>query len=91
MTQLDLDWQISKECVKERTAVIFNNELLADVHFLVGSGSSQRRIPAHKFILVTGSPVFYAMFYGGLAQDTEEVAIPDVEAQAFLNLLRWVR
>ena len=90
MTQLDPDWQVSKKCIKERTAVMFNNELIADVHFIVGSGSNQRRIPAHKFIMVTGSPVFYAMFYGGLAEDKKEVTIPDVDPQAFFNLLRWV-
>ena len=90
MTELDSDWQVSKKCIKERTAVMFNNELIADVHFMVGSESTQRRIPAHKFILVTGSPVFYAMFYGGLAEDKNEVTIPDVEPQAFLKLLQWV-
>ena len=90
MTQLDPDWQVSKKCIKERTAVMFNNELIADVHFIVGSGLTRRRIPAHKFILSTGSPVFYAMFYGGLVGDREEVTIPDVEPQAFLNILRRV-
>ena len=89
MTQLDPDWQVYKTCIKERTAVLFNNELLADVHFKVGSRSTLR-IPAHKLILATGSPVFYAMFYGGLAEDKKEVAIPDVEPQAFLNMLQWV-
>ena len=67
---------------------MFNNELIADVHFIVGAGSTQRRIPAHKFILATGSPVFYAMFYGRLAGCKEEFTIPDVEPQAFLNLLQ---
>ena len=90
MTELGPDWQVSKKCMKERISVMFNNELLADVHFIVGSGSSQRRIPAHKFILATGSPVFYAMFYGELAEDKKEVTIPDVEPQAFLELLEWV-
>ena len=67
---------------------MFNNELIADVHFIVGSKSAQCRIPAHTFILVTGSPVFYAMFYGRLAADKKEVTIPDVEPQAFLNMLQ---
>ena len=90
MTQPYSDWQASKCNMKERHTVMFNNELLADVHFIVGSGSDQRRIPAHKYMLVTGSSVFYAMFYGGLAETNREISIPDVEPQAFLNLLRWV-
>ena len=90
MTQLDPNWQVSKKSIKERISVMFNNGLIADVHFIVGSGSTQRRIPAHKFILATGSPVFYAMFYGGQGEDKHEVTIPDLEPQTFLKLLRWV-
>lgn len=45
-------------------------------------------IPAHKYILATGSSVFYAMFYGGLAENKQEIKVPDVEPTAFLTLLR---
>lgn len=48
-------------------------------------------IPAHKYILATGSSVFYAMFYGGLAENKQEIKVPDVEPTAFLTLLRYVR
>lgn len=47
-------------------------------------------IPAHKYILATGSSVFYAMFYGGLAENKQEIKVPDVEPSAFLTLLRYV-
>lgn len=40
------NWQISKRSLKERFEFLFNNEALADVHFIVGSESA--RIPAHK-------------------------------------------
>lgn len=45
-------------------------------------------IPAHKYVLATGSSVFYAMFYGGLAENKEEIEVPDVEPSAFLALLK---
>ena len=68
---------------------MLKNDLLADVYFTVGSDSStQRRIPAHKCILVTGSSVFYAMFCGSLAEKKKEITIPDVEPHAFINLLK---
>lgn len=47
-------------------------------------------IPAHKYVLATGSPVFHAMFYGGLAEPRAEVDVPDVEPSAFLALLKSV-
>jgi len=40
--------------------------------------------------LATGSSVFYAMFYGGLADTKEEIEVPDVEPIAFLTLLRSI-
>ena len=85
--QLDHNWQASKASVRERNAVMFNNDLMSDVHFLVGH-SGQLRIPAHKYVLATGSSVFYAMFYGGLADTSKDITIPDVEPAAFLNLLK---
>lgn len=51
------------------------------------SGHTQA-IPAHKYVLATGSSVFYAMFYGGLAENTKDIEVPDVEPAAFLALLR---
>ena len=51
------------------------------------SGHTQT-IPAHKYVLATGSSVFYAMFYGGLAESSEEILVPDVDPSAFLILLK---
>ena len=90
MTQPDPYWQTSKSNMKERNAVMFNNELQADVHFIVGSGSNKQRIPVHKYILLTGSPVFHAMLCSRPTDEKKEIAIPDVEPQAFLMLLKWV-
>lgn len=40
--------------------------------------------------MATGSSVFYAMFYGGLAECKQEIEVPDVEPSAFLTLLKYV-
>lgn len=45
-------------------------------------------IPAHKYVLATGSSVFYAMFYGGLPENKRDIEVPDVEPAAFLALLK---
>ncbi|CAM1293995.1 BTBD6 (predicted) [Pycnogonum litorale] len=70
---------------------MFNNELMSDVHFVVGMKEVSERIPAHKYVLTTGSPVFYAMFYGGLAGDNgADIEIPDVAPIAFCTLLKYI-
>lgn len=46
------------------------------------------RIPAHKYILATGSSVFFTMFYGGLPEMKDDIEVSDVEPSAFLTLLR---
>uniref|UniRef100_A0A9L0JS42 BTB domain containing 6 n=2 Tax=Equus TaxID=9789 RepID=A0A9L0JS42_EQUAS len=73
-----------------RNALMFNNELMADVHFIVGPPGAAQRVPAHKYVLAVGSSVFYAMFYGDLAEVKSEIHIPDVEPAAFLILLKYM-
>nr|CAH7725200.1 unnamed protein product [Callosobruchus chinensis] len=87
---LDPNWQATKSTVRERNAAMFNNDLMADIRFLVGTPGSTQLIPAHKYVLATGSSVFYAMFYGGLAECKEEIEVPDVEPSAFLTLLKYL-
>lgn len=64
---------------------------MANVYFNVGSDlGPAKKFPAHKYVLATGSTVFYAMFFGGLADDKEVIDVPDVEPVAFLTMLRQV-
>ncbi|XP_013142822.1 PREDICTED: BTB/POZ domain-containing protein 2-like [Papilio polytes] len=84
------NWQATKTTVKERLSFLFNNEILSDVHFIVGRDANQQVIPAHKFVLSVGSAVFDAMFNGVLATKSEEVELPDVEPAAFLHLLKFL-
>ncbi|BES88179.1 Hypothetical protein NTJ_00985 [Nesidiocoris tenuis] len=84
------NWQASKSSLKDRFAYLFNNEILSDVHFLVGREPARQRIPAHKLVLTAGSAVFDAMFNGTLATTAPEIEVPDVEPAAFLALLRFL-
>ena len=81
-------------------------EALADVHFLVQKRECNdpektslnkddpnvERIPAHKLILGIGSQVFHAMFFGTGSQMliSDEIEIPDVELEAFKQMLRYL-
>lgn len=75
--------------MRERNKAMFNNDLMADITFVVGGiDDTVQTIPAHKYVLATGSSVFYAMFFGGLADTKDEIKVPDVEPMAFLTLLK---
>ncbi|XP_031620821.1 BTB/POZ domain-containing protein 6 isoform X2 [Contarinia nasturtii] len=86
----DPNWQATKPTVRERNAAMFNNELMSDISFIVGSDDNIQTIHSHKYVLATGSSVFYAMFYGGLAENKKEIKVPDVEPSAFLTLLKYL-
>ena len=68
----DDHWQTKCLTINERTTFIFNNELLSDVKLIApvsnSKNDSREMIPAHKFVLAIGSPVFYAMFFGEMAE-----------------------
>ena len=88
-------WQTECSTISERTKFIFNNELLSDVKFIVPASNineseSRKIIPAHKFVLAIGSPVFCAMFYGKMAESTDSITLPDCEYDSLLEFFRYL-
>ena len=87
-------WQTKCFTISERTRFIFNNELLSDVKFIVpvsiSESESQKMIPAHKFVLAIGSPVFCAMFFGEMAETENSIELPDCEYESLLELFRYL-
>ncbi|KAJ3607177.1 hypothetical protein NHX12_026690 [Muraenolepis orangiensis] len=83
-------WQTAHPTLRERNALMFNSEHMADVLFIVGLPGESQRVPAHKYVLAVGSSVFGAMFYGDLAEGELEIHIPDVEPAAFLIMLKYM-
>ena len=97
MATLDDNWQTKRSTISERTKFIFNNELLSDVKFVVPAShneserrKSQKCISAHKFILAISSPVFYAMFYGEMAETSGTIQLPDCDYESLLELFRFL-
>lgn len=82
----NLLWVENSVCVENCFVEYF--KMFISVFKLFMPADCVQTIPAHKYILATGSSVFYAMFYGGLAENKQEIKVPDVEPSAFLTLLR---
>ena len=87
-------WQsTARSTIRERCKSIFNQDLLSDVKFVVRDSkgeSKSKNIPAHKFVLAISTPVFYAMFYGELAETKDSVEISDCEYDSLLELFRFI-
>ena len=73
---------------------MLNNHLFSDVKFVVrqsdGESESKKLIPAHKFVVSIGSPVFEAMFYGELAETRDSIELPDCEYESLMELFRYM-
>jgi len=94
MAVVEEHWQTRCSAIAERTTFIFNTEFLSDVKFVVpastGESESKRVIPAHKFVLAISSPVFYAMFYGQIAETKNSIELPDGEYESLLEMFRYL-
>lgn len=82
------DWQVECLKIKQRGAYLLQSGLWSDCSFLVGSEPNQVVVAGHKLFLAMASPVFEAMFYGGMADEgNEPIPILDVQPEAFKALL----
>lgn len=68
---------------------MYLNSDFADVHFTFPNDDQSEKVPAHKAILASASPVFAAMFFGPL-KEADIVKITDSYADAFKEFLQIV-
>ena len=88
-SQSDQDWQLTKKTVLERNWHMFNNPVMSDITFTCGE-SERKYFYAHKYVLATSSPVFYAMFYGNLAEKNSVLHLPDTDEESLEAFLRFL-
>nr|XP_018900417.1 PREDICTED: BTB/POZ domain-containing protein 1-like [Bemisia tabaci]XP_018900418.1 PREDICTED: BTB/POZ domain-containing protein 1-like [Bemisia tabaci]XP_018900419.1 PREDICTED: BTB/POZ domain-containing protein 1-like [Bemisia tabaci]XP_018900420.1 PREDICTED: BTB/POZ domain-containing protein 1-like [Bemisia tabaci] len=82
----DEDWRVTS--LSDRQEIALRENLFTDVCFIVGT--EEKRIPAIRSILSLGSSVFAAMLSERWSSDESEIAVPDVEPDAFYELLRFI-
>jgi len=95
MAEHQAAWQENKS-LRERNRYMLDNEIACDVSFEIcspgGSTANVVLVRAHKAFLVAASPVFEAMFCGGMAEarpNSGNVKIPDIEEKTFIEMLRF--
>ena len=81
-------WQAKRSTVLERSKYMFDNpDLISDIKFAFPNKTT---IAAHKYVLSVSSPVFFAMFYGVLAERGDIIKITDCDPDAFSHFLRFL-
>ncbi|XP_076178547.1 BTB/POZ domain-containing protein 1 isoform X2 [Ptiloglossa arizonensis] len=87
---LPCDWQINKQNLSERGQYLLETGQWSDCNFIVGQEPHQQTLKGHKLFLAMSSPVFEAMFFGGIAEKNDPISIPDVQPEAFKALLEYI-
>ena len=84
------DWQTGATRLAERGKHLLDTGVWSDCEFIVGIAPNMKIFHCHKLLLAMASPVFEAMFFGGLAETRREIKIPDVQPEAFSALLSYI-
>ena len=88
------DWQSTRETLRERNKFMFLNPMISDISFVVQDATKEEgatvTLPAHKYVLAISSPVFFAMFYGGVAEVRDRIELPDCNSESLTEFLRFI-
>lgn len=84
------DWQVTKTTVCERGQQLLETGQWSDCKFIVGTEPHQQAFDGHKVFLAMSSPVFEAMFFGGMAEKEGPIHIFDVQPEGFKALLEYI-
>ncbi|XP_033748490.1 BTB/POZ domain-containing protein 6-like [Pecten maximus] len=83
------NWRNGKT-LKQCNRYILEQEIGCDIHFIVGPPDNQKRIGAHKCILMARSDVFFAMFEGLMAGPDSLITVPDIDPFTFKKMLLYI-
>lgn len=92
----EIGWQ-SEKTLAECMRYMLDNEIAADVCFEIGPpGGATVNVRAHKYMLISRSPVFEALFCSGMTEckkeekgeKEEKIRIEDIDADSFKLFLR---
>lgn len=80
--------QFSSSIAIEFVSNMYLKSNFADVHFEFSNDGQAEKVPAHKAILATASPVFRQMLFGPL-KEGDVIKLPDTTVGAFKEFLQF--
>ena len=86
------DWQHGKK-VLDCNKYMFENSIECDINFTFPSSDGHKEAPflsAHKYVLMSRSPVFFAMLAGPARDESGWISIEDINVESFREMLRSV-
>ncbi len=87
------DWQLGKN-VLECNKYMFENSIECDITFTFQPSDRKETnmegqlLSAHKYVLISRSPVFFAMLAGPARDESGLVGIEDIDIDSFREMLR---
>ncbi len=87
MEKGEQDWQNNKT-VLECNQYMLEKQLDCDITFTFPE--EDNIINAHKFVLISRSPVFYAMLAGPARDESGKISIEDINHDCFWQMLWYV-
>jgi len=90
MADLNRGWQ-DRKSLAQCNAYMLENGIACDVKIKCHTQDGKVvMLQAHKYILVSRSPVFEAMFCGSYQESSDSIEITDIEPDVFKEVLRCV-
>ena len=77
----------------ERNKYMFNNSFTSDIKFRFGSNQTGEIFYAHKYVLATGSPVFYEILYSTSSQskkDVTDIYLPGSDNESVADFFKFL-
>ncbi|XP_067127061.1 BTB/POZ domain-containing protein 6-like [Centruroides vittatus] len=83
-----MSWQSNDFDIKERLSHLMTARQMTDVTLIVGQ--EKEYFSTHSLLLCIHSEVFYAMFYGPLAEERKDIALPEDDVKAFRVFINYI-
>ncbi|XP_023211591.1 BTB/POZ domain-containing protein 2-like [Centruroides sculpturatus] len=83
-----MSWQTNISDITRRLFHLLESHEMSDVTLIVGE--NEERYPTHSWLLSMYSEVFYAMFYGPMAEKKRDILLPNDDQKAVSIFINYI-